>query len=90
MSKRALKVYFVQIDTNGYMPDSVSAYPTLDQAREAAKEEKRFDLDSFYPDCRVIGDIRKFSKYEVLINGRYHHSIRIESESTSIMDFMPA
>ena len=87
MSK--LTVYFVQICMDGYLPDSVSAYPTLDQAIEAAKGEKRFDIDGFYPDCRVTGNIRRDMSYEVLIGDRYHHTIRIESEPATIIDFMP-
>jgi len=84
-----LTVYFVQIGMDGYMPDSVSAYPTLESAIEGAIEEKRFDLDGFYPDCKVTGNIRRDWSYEVSIGDRYHHTIRIESESASIMDFMP-
>ncbi len=89
MSK--LSVYFVQIGMDGYLPDSVSAYPTLASAVEAAKREKSDILDgSMDSGMKVRGNIRDNWSYEVLSEGKYYHtSIRIETESASIVDYMP-
>ena len=78
MSK--LVVYFVQIGTDGYLPDSTSAYPTLEQAISAARDEKKIALDSWFDnEIRVTGNIRRDWRYEVICDGTYRHSIRVES-----------
>lgn len=72
-----LKVYFVQVGIDGYMPNMTSAYPTLEAAIKAAQEEKQFMIDAGYT---VRGNIRSNWCYEVLSEGKYYHtSIRIES-----------
>lgn len=87
-----ITVYFVQVGMDGYMPDSVSAYPTLKRAIGAAIEEKKISLESGWDDCRmrVTGNIRKDNEYTVLTaSGRYNYSIRIVPECVN-GDSVPA
>lgn len=76
-----ITVYFVQIGQDGYMPDSVSAYPTLKRAYSAAIEEKRIALDNWFDNEVIVeGNIREHMAYKVICDGSYRYSIRIIPE----------
>jgi hypothetical protein len=81
-----MKVYFVQVGQDGYLPDSVSAYPTLREARQAAIDEKQNDLNDIDGKIRVLGNIRKHWSFEVLQDESYHHSIRIDDQNAGDID----
>ncbi len=82
MSK--LTVYFVQIGTDGYLPETTIACSTLAQAIEAARAEKWFTLDhSMDSGDKVRGNIRRDWCYEVYnpdCISEYRYSIRIDDQ----------
>lgn len=71
------RVWFVSVGNRGYLPDSITAYPTLECAIDGAMEEKNIVLDGMGEEWRVTGNIRKDREYEVWCDDSHRWNVTI-------------